>query len=111
MSSNAFTRALDEDAVWPSRRAGGVVTSSPKPRLIGCGRAARRQPSCAQELQIVHFVADGHSNKEVAAQLYLSPRTIDYHLRHVFAKLGITSRTQLASVLVDDAAAGAAGHL
>ena len=49
-----------------------------------------------QELQIARFVAEGHSNKEVAAQLFLSPRTIDYHLRDVFGKPGITSRTQLA---------------
>ncbi|PWU18518.1 MAG: hypothetical protein C5B48_14680, partial [Candidatus Rokuibacteriota bacterium] len=47
-------------------------------------------------LQIARFVAEGLSNKEVAAQLFLSPRTIDAHLRSVFAKLGIKSRTQLA---------------
>jgi DNA-binding NarL/FixJ family response regulator len=49
-----------------------------------------------QELQVARFVAEGRSNKEVAAQLFLSPRTIDSHLRSVFSKLGITSRTQLA---------------
>jgi DNA-binding CsgD family transcriptional regulator len=63
--------------------------------------ARRRDPSAAaqltpQELQVAQLVAEGLSNKEVAAQLFLSPRTIDAHLRSVYAKLDITSRTQLA---------------
>ena len=70
--------------------------------LRASGETARkRDPSTVdqltpQELQVARFVAQGLSNKEVAAQVYLSPRTVDHHLRNVFSKLGITSRTQLA---------------
>jgi DNA-binding NarL/FixJ family response regulator len=45
---------------------------------------------------VARFVAQGLSNPEVASQLFLSRRTVDFHLRNVFAKLGISSRMELA---------------
>jgi DNA-binding CsgD family transcriptional regulator len=75
--------------------------------LRASGQTARkRDPSTRntlteQELQIARFVAEGRTNREVAAQLFLSPRTIDFHLRNVYRKLGITSRTALARLDLD----------
>jgi DNA-binding NarL/FixJ family response regulator len=75
--------------------------------LRASGQTARkRDPSTqdeltAHELQIARFVAEGLTNREVAARLFLSPRTIDFHLRNVYRKLGISSRTALASLDLD----------
>jgi DNA-binding CsgD family transcriptional regulator len=70
--------------------------------LRASGETARRRddsPATAltpQELQVAGLVAEGLPNREVAARLFVSPRTVEFHLRNVFAKTGVTSRTELA---------------
>ena len=83
--------------------------------LRASGQTARkRDPSTvdqltAQEVQIARFVATGATNRDVAAQLFLSKRTVDYHLRRIFAKLAISSRSELTALELESSLGSGAG--
>ncbi|XVQ08096.1 helix-turn-helix transcriptional regulator [Spirillospora sp. CA-255316] len=75
--------------------------------LLATGETVRKRVASTpdgltpQEGQIAQLARKGLSNPEIGAQLFLSPRTVEYHLRKVFTKLAITSRHQLAQALPD----------
>ena len=73
--------------------------------LLATGERVRRRTVetrdelTPQERQIARLARDGLSNPEIGARLFLSPRTVEWHLRKVFTKLGIRSRQELADAL------------
>ncbi|MEU4622720.1 LuxR C-terminal-related transcriptional regulator [Actinoplanes sp. NPDC023801] len=91
----AETFQLLDAAPWAEQsvrelRAAGERVETPQPS----GPALT-----AQQERIASLVAGGATNREVAQELHLSPRTVDHHLRNVFARLGVRSRTEMARML------------
>ena len=80
--------------------------------LLATGRTARRRvvetrdDLTPQEQQIAVLARDGLSNPEIGERLFLSRRTVEWHLRHVFAKLGIQCRRELANALAGSVSGG-----
>jgi DNA-binding CsgD family transcriptional regulator len=96
----AFT-AMDLTA-WSQRATDELAATGATARLR---RPLASEPLTSQETRVALLVARGLSNREVAAALFLSPRTVEHHLASVFRKRGIRSRTEVAAAF---AAAGPA---
>jgi DNA-binding NarL/FixJ family response regulator len=83
----------------------GAFAERARRELLATGERARRRsddardPLTPQEEQIARLARDGFSNPEIGAQLFLSARTVEWHLRRVFTTLGIGSRKDLRRVL------------
>jgi DNA-binding CsgD family transcriptional regulator len=78
--------------------------------LLATGETVRKRRAdtldelTAQEAQVARLARDGQTNPEIGAQLFMSPRTVEWHLRKVFSKLGVSSRKELRGALPEDAA-------
>ena len=89
----------DFDAAWAE---GAALSLGEAVAYAQRGRGERKRPSTGwesltrAELDVVRLVSEGLGNKEVAARLFVSPRTVQAHLTHIYTKLGLTSRVQLA---------------
>lgn len=89
----------DFDAAWAEGTALSVEEAIAYAQR---GRGERKRPTngwaslTPTERDVVALVRDGLANKEIAARLFISPRTVETHLTHVYAKLGLSSRVQLA---------------
>ncbi len=105
--AGAWTRASSSASrtSWFSGFGAHGFAERARRELVATGETVRargnetRDELTPQELEIACLAAKGHTNPEIGAQLFLSPRTVEWHLRKVFTKLGISSRRQLRTAL------------
>jgi DNA-binding CsgD family transcriptional regulator len=97
-------------AEWDARRVRGrlaelgVRRRIVMPREGGSGMALLT----GAEAQVARLVSDGITNREIADRLFLSPHTVNSHLRHIYGKLAINSRAELARIVAEQAGGGPA---
>jgi DNA-binding CsgD family transcriptional regulator len=101
--------AVFEDSIPRDHVLARLSEAADRPFLERCDRSPTgsvpgpRTPLTPQELAVARLVVAGHTNRETAEALVVSVKTIEYHLGNTYAKLGVTSRTQLALALHQDA--------
>jgi len=96
-----------------SHMGAGAFAERARRELQATGARVRRPSAVTQvtltpqEEQIARLVRDGLTNPEIGAQLFISPHTVEWHLRKVFSKLGITSRKEIRAIQLAGGAASA----
>jgi DNA-binding CsgD family transcriptional regulator len=94
--------AIGDDELESAWAKGAALSTEEAIAYAQRGRGERKRPTSGwgsltpTEREVVRLVSQGLMNKDIATRLFISPRTLDTHLTHVYTKLGITSRVQLA---------------
>jgi DNA-binding CsgD family transcriptional regulator/tetratricopeptide (TPR) repeat protein len=90
-------------ADWDARRVRGRLRDlGVRRRIVATGAGGSGWTTLSgAEAQVARLVSDGSTNREIADRLFLSPHTVNSHLRHIYAKLAINSRTELARIVVE----------
>jgi DNA-binding CsgD family transcriptional regulator len=95
-------------ADWDARRVRGRLADLGVRRRIVTPREGGRDAASltGAEAQVARLVSDGITNREIAGRLFLSPHTVNSHLRHIYTKLAINSRAELARIVAEQAGSG-----
>ncbi|MGH9011335.1 MAG: helix-turn-helix transcriptional regulator [Acidimicrobiia bacterium] len=99
---SALRAAMGDDAFELAWSEGAALSTAEAVAYAQRGRGERKRPSSGwasltpAERDVVRLLAEGLANKDIAVRLFVSPRTVQAHLTHVYTKLGVTSRVQLA---------------
>jgi DNA-binding CsgD family transcriptional regulator len=101
----ALTINIDIGASWDARRVRSRLRRlGARRRIVAPKRPRTGWPALTHaELQVARLVTEGKTNREIAEQLFLSPHTVNAHLRHIFEKLGVNSRVELTRAAADRA--------
>ncbi|WP_345436202.1 LuxR C-terminal-related transcriptional regulator, partial [Actinoallomurus vinaceus] len=106
MGEQAFAAALDEGAALPFEKALALALGEQQPSAADSDRS----PLTRRETEIAHLVAEGMSNKEIAARLVIAQRTAEGHVEHILSKLDFTSRAQIAAWVAEHKRIGGGGR-
>jgi len=97
VAASALERLSERAQASRTPLALGLPARSRAPRPV---RRQRRQHAHTTKAQVARLVVEGSSNRQVAARLFISQNTAEYHLQEIFRKLEVSSRTQLAQAIV-----------